>query len=69
MASVLKDGSLEAINELIDSKGLKKRYIATKMHVSDQYLSNILTGKSKLDADKLIAICKVIGVDYNIFIK
>lgn len=68
MSSVLKPDALELLNKEIDESGVKNKYIANKIGVSEQYISLILSGKRKLTADKVIAISKVLGIDYRIFL-
>jgi plasmid maintenance system antidote protein VapI len=68
LSSVLKPDALELLNKEIDESGVKNKYIANKIGVSEQYISLILSGKRKLTADKVIAISKVLGIDYRIFL-
>ncbi|MFR0540099.1 helix-turn-helix domain-containing protein [Lactobacillus delbrueckii] len=52
----------------MDKSGLKNKYIAEKLGISEQYMSLIRGGKRKLTADKVIAISRVLGIDYRIFL-
>lgn len=68
MSSILKPDALELLNKEIDESGVKNKYIANKLGISEQYISLILSGKRKLTADKVIAISKALGIDYRIFL-
>lgn len=68
MSSILKPNALELLNKKIDESGVKNKYIANKLGISEQYVSLILLGKRKLTADKVIAISKALGIDYRIFL-
>ncbi|GHV97853.1 hypothetical protein lacNasYZ03_11300 [Lactobacillus nasalidis] len=67
--SVLRNDALEMLNAEVKRSGVKNRWIAQKMGISEQYVSLILNGRRKLTADKAIAIAKALGVDYRIFLK
>lgn len=69
MSPILKANALDILNKKIDESGVKNKHIAEKLGVSEQYISLILSGKRKLTADKVIAISKVLGIDYRIFLK
>ncbi len=69
MSPILKANALDILNKKIDESGVKNKYIAEKLGVSEQYISLILSGKRKLTADKVIAISQVLGIDYRIFLK
>lgn len=50
----------EYINTTIDNKGIKKRFIASKMSISPQQLNNILN-KEHITLDDIQRIAEAIG--------
>lgn len=50
----------EYINTTIDNKGIKKRFIASKMDISPQQLNNILN-KEHITCDDIQRIAEAIG--------
>lgn len=63
MSSILKPDALELLNREVDKSGLKNKYIAEKLGISEQYMSLIRGRKRKLTADKVIAISRVLGIE------
>lgn len=55
------------INEYLISKGIKQTYIAKKVGISEDKLSNILNGKRKISATEYLNLCEVLGVDPKTF--
>lgn len=56
----LGDDMKSQIGELIDLRGYKRKYVAEKMGVSQNQLSNWVTGKSFPTAEKLFKLAKVL---------
>lgn len=59
------EGLKEYINTIIDSKGLKKRFIASKMNVIPQQLNNILN-KEHITLDDVQRICQAMDCQLEI---
>ena len=51
----------ERISNLIDDKGMKQKFIAQKIDVSETAMSAMLSGKQKIDVETFIKICFVLG--------
>lgn len=49
------------IGEIINSLGLKKKYIAAQMDVTPNQLSNWITGRSYPPMDKAFKLAKILG--------
>lgn len=50
----------EKLGRAIDESGLKQKYIAEKVGVSEQVLSGMLNGRQKIDIDTFFAIAVVL---------
>ena len=50
------------INEIITSKGLKKKYVAEKIGISPNQLSNWINGKSLPTVQNLFKLAALLGV-------
>ena len=50
----------EKLNAAISDSGMKQRFIAEKIGISEQALSAMVNGKQKIDVDTFFAIAKTI---------
>ncbi len=50
----------ERINAAVEDSGLKQKYIADRIGVSEPTFSAILSGKRKVDVDEFFSICQVL---------
>ncbi len=50
-----------SIYKAINDSGLKKRYIAERIGVSEQTLSSMIAGKRKITVDEFFGICQVLN--------
>ena len=55
----------EVLKEIIDGKGIKYTYIASKTGISVNNISRSLSGKRRLPADEMVKICVAVGIDLN----
>jgi DNA-binding Xre family transcriptional regulator len=55
----------EKINTLIEQKGLKKLYVASKVGISGQKLSDILAGRALVRVEMIPKFCEVLQVEPN----
>lgn len=53
------------IKRIREARGLKQRVLAEKLHLSDQHISHIETGRTKLSLSSLVAIANALEVDCN----
>jgi len=51
----------KAVSKAIQDSGLKQKYIAEQINVTDPVMSAMVTGKRKISAEEYFAICKVLG--------
>jgi len=52
----------ERLREMIDARGLKQKFIADKIGVSETAFSAMLNGRQQIDVDTFFAIAVVIGM-------
>lgn len=50
----------ERINAAVEDSGLKQKYIAEQIGMSEPTLSAMLSGKRGVDVDEFFAICQVL---------
>lgn len=69
MSLVTKPNSNGILQKYLKSHGITQHFVANKMGVSDQSLSNLLNGRSKFTADKAIMVSKALGISLDIFLE
>lgn len=55
----------QKIKALVDSKGVTYTFIASKTGIPVDAISRSFSGKRRLPADEMIAICEAVGIDLN----
>lgn len=55
----------DALKPAIKNSGLKHISVAQKMGLNEQQLSDIINKRRKLDANEMIAFCKIVGITPN----
>lgn len=68
MSVVTKPNANIILRDCIKERGLKQKYVARKMGLSDQQLSNLINGYAKFTGDKAIMASKALGVSLDIFL-
>ena len=68
MVQVTKDNAGEIFDKLINEKGLKKAFVAKKMGISQQNLTNKIH-RGTFDADLALKAAKVLDINPAIFIE
>ena len=58
----------QKLSEFIESKGIKKQFIAERSGVDYQVLCRCLAEKQPLKANEFLAVCKVLGVNPESFL-
>ncbi len=48
------------VKQAVEDSGLKQRYIAEKVGISEQALSAMLNGRQKIGTDEFFAFCEVL---------
>ena len=51
--------------KLIKEKGIKQRYLAQKMGISERKLSDILNGRKKIDIEIILLFCNALKIEPN----
>lgn len=64
---IAKSNFIDIINEKMTTLGIKQKALAEKMCITEDRLSRILSGKSKMLADEMIKLCILLDIDPNIF--
>lgn len=67
--TAIKNGAGHMLKEEIDKRGMRYSFVAEKAGVAPQTLSKYLHDRVPINVNNLYAICKVVGVDYKIFLK
>lgn len=55
----------QKIKILVDNKGVTYTFISSKTGISVDAISRSFSGKRRLPADEMIAICDAVGIDLN----
>ena len=58
----VKRMTAEKLNAIIEESGMKQKYIAEKVGISDQALSAMLNGRQRIDVDTFFAIAVVLNM-------
>lgn len=56
------------LKQYIESHGIKQTFVAEKTGIDIKILNAILNERTKITAERLGLICKVLGTDANIFL-
>ena len=56
---------IEAVRSTIKNKGIKNKFVAEKIGISERKLSDILNGRKTIDVDIVCSIIKALGVSPN----
>ena len=67
MPKVIKDNASALLKDYMTSHGIKVSWLAESLGISQQALTNRIN-REALDADLMIKICKILGLDINIFL-
>lgn len=55
------------IKEYLNSKGIKKTFLARKLDMNINTLGTMLAGTRKITIEEYVSICKALEVDFNYF--
>lgn len=58
---------IDVINNKMTDLGIKQKTMADKMGITEDRVSRILSGKSKMLADEMINFCVLLDIDPNVF--
>lgn len=67
MTSVVKENASDIFETIVQQKGLKKSFIAKKIGMSPQNLTNIIH-RGTINADFVLKVSTVLEVDPSIFL-
>ena len=62
---MIRHNILDIFNERIYELGIKQKYIAEKMNITQDRLSRILSGKSNMLADEMITLFALLDLEIN----
>lgn len=55
------------VAQYLNENGIKQKWLAEKLEVSESRLSGMLTGKSPISAEMLYDICSILNVSSEVF--
>ena len=53
------------IKQLITDKGLKQKYVAEQMGLSQNDFSNMMNGRKEFKVEYVVPLCKALGISAN----
>jgi len=56
---------VENVKRCIADKGLKQKYIAERMNMSQQDFSNLLNGRKEFKIEYVAPVCRILGISAN----
>lgn len=68
MPEVIKDDAYKVLRSTIENKGLKQNYVAEQIGITPNYLTSILNGRRRLNANVAISASQVLGIPLDIFL-
>ncbi|WP_251548277.1 helix-turn-helix transcriptional regulator [Limosilactobacillus caecicola] len=68
MTTVLKNDAYILLKHEIDSRGIKRKFIANKIGISPNYLGQVLNGSRTLSTDVAIKASQVLDLPVDIFL-
>lgn len=68
LTTVLKADAYKTLRHEIETRGLKKKYIASKIGITPNYLGQVLNGSKSLSTDVAIKASQVLKVPLDIFL-
>ncbi|PWT33878.1 XRE family transcriptional regulator [Limosilactobacillus reuteri] len=68
MTTVLAPDAYKKLKSEIDGRGLKTKFVAEKIGIGQNYLSQILNGSRDLSANVALKASQVLGVPIDIFL-
>lgn len=69
MPDIIKEAANEELKKMIESRGLKQKYVANKIGVTNSYLSSILSGRLKMSVEVAVRAARALGEPADIFLK
>lgn len=69
MPKVVRDDAADILKKYLADHGIKNKYLADKIGMSESQLSSLLYKRSLLNGDKAILIAKALGISPNVFLK
>lgn len=58
-----------AFKKYLEDNGLKQRFVAQQVKITDAVLSAILTGRTKCSLENYVTICQTLSLPFGSFIK
>lgn len=57
----------KAVSQYLNDKGIKQKWLAEKLDISESRLSGMLTGRYPMSAEMLFDICRILNVSSEVF--
>lgn len=55
----------ENLKKILDDRGLKQKYLAQKMNISEGVVSNMVNNRKTFDEELIIGVAEALDVDFN----
>lgn len=68
MTELVKRDAYKDLKRIMDSKGVKQKYVADKIGTSTSYLGQILNGNKKMSTDVAIKASQALELPIDIFL-
>lgn len=68
MTTVLDPNAYKMLGKEIDDRGLKVKFVASKIGITPNYLGQVLSGKRNLSTDVAIKASQVLEVPLDVFL-
>lgn len=55
----------ENLKKILDDRGLKQKYLARQMNISERVVSNMINKRKMFDEELIISLAEALDVDFN----
>ena len=55
----------ENLKKILDDRGLKQKYLARQMNISERVISNMINKRKMFDEELIISLAEALDVDFN----
>ncbi len=69
MKTAIKENANEILKEYLKDHGITQRFVATKIGITNQAFTNLMSGRARLTGDKAILISHALDIPLSTFLK
>lgn len=55
----------ENLKKILDDRGLKQKYLARQMNMSERVISNMINKRKVFDEELIISLAEALDIDFN----